>query len=78
MEWARYVAHRISVGKREGKRPLERLRRRREKNIEISTEEMGWMDMDCISIAQNGQVMEICRAVMNFRFPYKFGNHLTR
>jgi hypothetical protein len=39
------------VGKPEGKRPLERLRRRREDNIEISIEEMGWIDMDWISIA---------------------------
>ena len=69
MGWARYVAHRVPMGKPEGKRPLERLRRRREDNIKISIEEMGWMGMDWISIAQNGQVTGICRTVMNFRFP---------
>jgi len=53
MRWAghvartgeRRVAHRVSVGKPEGKRPLGRPRRRWEDNIKMDLKEVGvWMD----------------------------------
>jgi hypothetical protein len=70
MGWAQYVAHRFSAGKTEGKRPLERLRRRRVDNIKINIEEMGWMDMVLISISQNmDKLRDFVKAVMNFRVP---------
>jgi hypothetical protein len=34
--------HRVLVGKPEGKRPLERPRRRREDGIEMDLKEIGW------------------------------------
>ena len=64
------MAHKVSVGKREGKRQLERLRRRREDNIKIYIEEMGCMGMGLISIAQNmDKLRDFVEAVMNFRVP---------
>jgi hypothetical protein len=52
MKWARHVArmgenrneYRILVGKPEGKRPLERPRRRRKNNIKM--DRMGWYGLD--------------------------------
>jgi hypothetical protein len=46
-------AYRILVGKPEGKRPLERPRRKRVDNIKIDLGETGWDDMDWINLAQN-------------------------
>jgi hypothetical protein len=54
MRWAGYVermgekrnAYRILVGKQEGKRPLGRLGRRWEDNIEMDVREIGWGVMD--------------------------------
>jgi hypothetical protein len=40
-------AYRIFVGKPEGKRPLERPRRRRVDNVKIDLREIGWGGMDC-------------------------------
>ena len=59
MRWARHVAlmgerrgtYRVLVGKSEGKRPLGRLRRRFEDNIEVDLQEVGW-GMDWIEPAQ--------------------------
>jgi hypothetical protein len=45
-------AYRILVGKREGKRPLGRPRRRWVDNIKIDLREMGWDGMDWIELAQ--------------------------
>jgi hypothetical protein len=39
-------AYRILVGKPEGKRPLERPRRRWEDNIKLDLREIGWGGMD--------------------------------
>jgi hypothetical protein len=44
-------AFRFLVGKPEGKRPLERPRRRWEDNIEIDIREIGWGPMDWIYLA---------------------------
>lgn len=53
--------------KPEGKRPLERLRRRRNDIIKINIEEMGWLGMDWISIAQSmDKLRDFVKAVKNF------------
>jgi hypothetical protein len=59
--WAGYVtrmgekrnAYRLWVGKPEGKRPLERPRRRWVYNIRMDLGEVGWGDMDWIGLAQD-------------------------
>jgi hypothetical protein len=60
-------AYRILVGKRGGKRPLGRTRRRWADNIKM---EMGWDGVDWIDLAQD---RDQCRAlentVMNLRVP---------
>jgi hypothetical protein len=45
-------AHRL-VGKPEGRRPLERPRRRWLDNIRMDLEEVGWGDVDWIGLAQD-------------------------
>jgi hypothetical protein len=59
MRWARHAArigvgrdaYRILAGKPEGRRPLERPKRRRD-NIKMDLQEVGW-GMDCIDMAQD-------------------------
>jgi hypothetical protein len=46
-------AYRILVGKREGKRRLEKPKRRWVDNIEIDLREIGWDGMDWIDLAQD-------------------------
>jgi hypothetical protein len=46
-------AYRILEGKPEGKRPLERQRRRWVDNIKIDLREIGWGGMDLIDLAQD-------------------------
>jgi hypothetical protein len=61
MRWAVYVAgigakrnaYRLLVGKPEGKRPLERPRRRWMGNIKIDLGKTGWDGMDWIDLAQD-------------------------
>jgi hypothetical protein len=61
MRWAGHVArmgakksaYRILVGKPEGKRPLERPRRRWEVNIKMDLREIGWGNMDWIYLVQD-------------------------
>jgi len=58
------------VGKPEGKRPLERLRRRWEDNIEIDLQEVGFGGVDWIDLAQDRDGWrELVNAIMNFRVP---------
>jgi hypothetical protein len=45
-------AYRIFVGRPEGRQPLGRFRRRREDNIKIDLQEVGW-GMDWIALAQD-------------------------
>jgi hypothetical protein len=45
-------AYRTLVGKREGKRPLGRPRRRWVDNVEMHLRELGWDGMDWIDLAQ--------------------------
>ena len=58
------------MGKPEGKRPLERLRRRWEDNIEIDLQEVGFGGVDWIDLAQDRDGWrELVNAIMNFRVP---------
>ena len=54
--------YRVLVGKPEGKRPLERPRRRWEDNIKMDLQEMGYGVMDWIELAQD---RNRCRALVN-------------
>jgi hypothetical protein len=66
-------AHRIFVGKPEGKRPLGRHRRRWEDNIRLDLREAGWGGMDWIDLAQDrDQDM-----VMNLWVPSNVGKFLS-
>jgi hypothetical protein len=49
----RMNAYRMLVGKPEGRRPLERPRRRWVDNIKMDLRDKGWDDVDCIDLAQN-------------------------
>jgi transcription termination factor 2 len=61
IRWAGHVArmeetrspYRMLVGKPEGKRPLERPRRRWEDNIRMDVREIGWGGMDWTDLAQD-------------------------
>jgi hypothetical protein len=61
MRWAGNVArkgerrnaYRILVGKREGRRPLERQIRRWVDNIKMDLREIGWNGMDWIDLVQD-------------------------
>jgi hypothetical protein len=63
-------AYRALVGKPEGRRPLERPRRRWEDNIKMDLLEVGWRGMDWISVAQDrDRWRALVNTVMNFRIP---------
>jgi hypothetical protein len=63
-------AYRVLVGKPEGRRPLERPRRRWEDNIKMDLPEVGWGGMDWINLAQNRERWRaLVNAVMNLRVP---------
>jgi hypothetical protein len=58
------------VGKPEGKRPLERPRRRCVYNIKIDFGEIGWDGRDWIELAQDrDQWRALVNSVMNLRVP---------
>jgi len=76
MRWAGHVArmgeergmYRVLVGKREGKRPLVRPRRRWVDNIRIDLQEVGCGYMDWIGLAQDrDRWLTLVSAVMNLR-----------
>jgi hypothetical protein len=46
-------AHKILIGKPNGKRPLVRFRRRREDNIRMKLREIGWEGVDWIHLTQD-------------------------
>ena len=61
-------AYRVLVGKPEGKRPLERLRRRWKYNIKMDLREVGCNPGDWIALAEDrDQWQTYVKAVMNFR-----------
>jgi hypothetical protein len=63
-------AYRLLVGKPEGKRPLERPRRRWADNIKIDLMEIGWGGVDWIGLTQDrNKWRALVNAVMNLRVP---------
>ena len=66
----RRVAFKVLMGKSEGKRPLGRRRRRWEDNIKMDLQEVGWVGMDWIGLAQDrDRWRALVNAVMNLRVP---------
>jgi hypothetical protein len=64
------TAYRILVGKPEGKRQLERPRRRWADNIRMDLEEIGWDGVDWIDVAQDrNQCLTLVNTVLNHRVP---------
>jgi hypothetical protein len=62
--------NRILVGMPEGRRPLERSRRRWVHNIKMDLREIGWDGMDWIDLAQNRDRWRVLvNMVMNLRVP---------
>jgi hypothetical protein len=63
-------AHRILVGKPEGKRPLGSPRHRWVDNIKMNLREIGWGGMDWIDLAQDrDQWRGVVNMVTNLRVP---------
>jgi hypothetical protein len=61
--------YRVLVGKPEGRRTLERPRRRWKDWIKMDLREIGWEGVTWIHLAQDGDCWRaVVNAVMNFRF----------
>jgi hypothetical protein len=78
MRWTRHVSHmgdirnacNILVGKREGKRPRGRTRRRWEDNIRMDLREIGWESVDWVHLAQiTSQWRDLVKTVMKLPVP---------
>jgi hypothetical protein len=68
-------AHRILVGKPEGKRLLGRPRRRWEDNIRMDIREIGWGGVDWTDLAQDRDLWNaLVSTVMNFQDPQNIAN----
>jgi hypothetical protein len=63
-EWRNLYS--VLVGKPEGKRPLERPRRRREDGIRITLRQIGWWCVEWIHLAQD-RWRAVVNTVMNLR-----------
>jgi hypothetical protein len=60
--------YRVLMGKPEGKRPLERQRRRWEDGIRMGLREIGWGGLEWIHLAQDrDRWWAVVNAVMNLR-----------
>jgi hypothetical protein len=60
--------YRVLVGKPEGKRPLEKPKRRREYGIRMDLREIGWGGVGWIHLAQErDRWQDVVSAVMNLR-----------
>ena len=71
-------AHRILVGKSEGKRPLGRPRLRWEDSIKMDLEDVGCGGMDWIELTQDvDRWWVLVNVVMNLRVPQNIVNFLT-
>jgi hypothetical protein len=67
-------AHRLLVGKPEGRRPLGRPRRRWVDNIRMDLVDLGWGDVDWIGLAQDRDRSRApVNSVLNLRVPYSAG-----
>jgi hypothetical protein len=65
------------VGKREGKQPLGRPRRRWEDNIKMNLQDVRYVGMDWIDLAQNRDRWRVrVNAVRNLRVLFNAGNFL--
>ena len=63
-------AYRVLVGRTEGRRLLERHRRRWENSIRVDFQEVEWGSMDWIALAQNRDKFRVLvNAIMNIRVP---------
>ena len=87
MRWAGHVAHvgetrgayRVLMGKPEGRRPLGRPRHRWEDNIKMDIQEVIFVGMDWIELAQDrDRWRALVNALLNARFPQNAGNFLTK
>jgi len=68
--WEGRGLHRVLVGKSEGKRPLEKPRRRREDNIKIDLQEVGAGCEDWMELSQDrDRWRELLSTVMNLWVP---------
>jgi len=72
------LAYRVLVGRKEGKRPEGRPRRRWVKNIRLDLHEVGCRYVDWIVLAQDRDRWQmLVSVVMNFRVAKNEGNCLT-
>jgi hypothetical protein len=84
IRWAGHVArigekrdaYRLLVGNPEGKRPLGRPKHRWLDNIRMDLVEVGWGDVDCISLAQDrDRWRALVNSVLNLRVQKMLGHY---
>ena len=77
--WGRGEVHkRVWWGGIEGRKPLGRIRRRREDNIKMDLQDIGWESMDWIVVAQDrDRWRALVKAVMKFKVSNHAGNFMT-